>query len=185
MLYSKLAIAIFKKAHQLRIPEIEMITNGIWGRNKAKAEKLATKLKVAGLNTIHISVDAFHIRSIPLDCPRNAALTSLKAGMENVTWNVAVIDYINAANEYDKKTDQILRTLQPIGIDAHIIKIAPIGRARQNLRQYFGPTSICGPCEDEPLIGAILTNPESVCIEPSGSVNIRWSLALETQGKDH
>lgn len=178
MLYSKRAIAIFEKAHQLRISEIEMITNGIWGGNRAKAEKLAIKLKVAGLNTIHISVDAFHMRSIPLDCPRNAALASLKAGMENVTWNVAVIDSINAANEYDKKTGQILRTLQPLGIDAHIIKIVPIGRAKQNLRQYFKPTSIYGSCEAEPLTGAILTNPESVCIEPSGSVNICWNLVI-------
>ncbi|MGC9346020.1 MAG: radical SAM protein [Candidatus Bathyarchaeales archaeon] len=82
MLYPKRAIAIIKKAHQLRIPKIEMITNGVWGKNKEDAEKLAMKLKTAGLNTINISVDAFHLQYIPLEYPRNAALASLKAGIE-------------------------------------------------------------------------------------------------------
>ena len=45
MLYPNRAIAIFKKAYQLRIPEIAMITNGIWGKNKATAEIIARKLK--------------------------------------------------------------------------------------------------------------------------------------------
>ena len=32
MLYPKRAIAIFKKARQLQIPKIEMITNGVWAK---------------------------------------------------------------------------------------------------------------------------------------------------------
>lgn len=49
MLYSERAIAIFEKANQLKIPEIEMITNGIWGNDVRKAEKLAKKLKAPAL----------------------------------------------------------------------------------------------------------------------------------------
>lgn len=178
MLYPKRAIAIFKKAHQLLIPKIEMITNGIWGKNKATAERLARKLKGAGLNTVNISVDAFHLPHIPLECPRNVALASLKAGIEKITWNVAIIESINAANEYDNKTDQILKKLEHLGLEANVFKIVPIGRAIQNLRQYFKPTPPYGPCEGEPLTGNTLTNPESICIEPSGSVNICWNLAI-------
>jgi MoaA/NifB/PqqE/SkfB family radical SAM enzyme len=178
MLYPKRAIAIFKKAHQLRIPEIEMITNGIWGKNKATAEKLARKLKVAGLSRMIISVDAFHLPHTPLEYPKNVALASLKAGIEKITWNVAVIEFRNATNEYDQKTDQILKMLEPIGLEAHLFKIVPTGRAIQNLRQYFKPTSPYGPCEGEPLTGNTLTNPESICIEPSGSVNICWNLDI-------
>jgi len=178
MLYPKRAIAIFKKASQFRIPKIDMITNGVWGKNKATAEKLAIKSKTAGLNTINISVDAFHLQYIPLEYPINAALASLKAGIENITWNVAVIDSINATNEYDKKTAQILKTLQPIGLDIGTVRIVPAGRAIQNLRQYLTRTSLYGPCEEEPLEGNTLTNPESITIEPSGSASICWSLPI-------
>jgi len=178
MLYPKRAIAIFKKASQLRIPKTEMITNGVWGKNKATAEKLARELNTAGLNYLNISVDAFHAKYIPLEYPMNAALTSLKAGIENVVWNVALIESIDAVNEYDKKTAQIVKKLQPIGLEARTVKIVPAGRAIQNLRQYFQPTSLLGPCEEEPLTGNTLTSPESICIEPSGSVNICWNLPI-------
>jgi molybdenum cofactor biosynthesis enzyme MoaA len=178
MLYPYRAIAIFQKANELKIPEIEMLTNGAWGKNKENAEKLAMKLKKAGLNTVGISVDAFHLQWIPLEYPRNSALALLKAGVKNVTWNVAVIESIKAENKYDVKTKQILEELEPVGIDVHYVKIMPVGRAVQNLRQYFHPTSLEGSCESEPVIGNVLTNPDSICIEPSGEVDICWRLAI-------
>jgi len=59
MLYPREVIAAFGKAHQLEIPRIEMITNGVWGKDRKTAEKLAAKLKKAGLNKVNISVDLF------------------------------------------------------------------------------------------------------------------------------
>jgi MoaA/NifB/PqqE/SkfB family radical SAM enzyme len=178
MLYPNRAIAIFKKANEFRIPKIEMLTNGVWGKNKENAEKQAIKLKEAGLNDVGISVDAFHLQYVPLEYPRNAALALLKAGVENVTWNVTVVESIDAANEYDKKTSQILKTLESVGIDAHIHKIISVGRAAQNLRRYFQPTSLEGPCQGDPILDNVLTNPESVCIEPSGEVDVCWHLPI-------
>jgi len=178
MLYPKRTTAIFSKASQFGIPRIDMITNGVWGKNKATAEKLAKKLKTAGLNKVNISVDAFHIQYIPLEYPMNAALALLKSGVEHIKWNVALIESTNAANKYDKKTAQILKTLKPIGIEANTFRITPAGRAIQNLRQYLTPTSLYGPCEEEPLEGNTLANPESICIEPPGSANICWNLPI-------
>jgi MoaA/NifB/PqqE/SkfB family radical SAM enzyme len=178
MLYPELAVAVFKKAHELGIPRIDMITNGVWGKDKKKAEKWAEKLKVAGLNDVDISVDVFHAKHIPIEYPQNVALALLKAGVEEVKWNVAVIESIKAENEYDKETKQILQKLEPIGIDVNIVKIMPVGRAAQNLRKFFQHTPLHGPCEGEPIIGNPLTNPDSICIEPSGSVNICWNLAI-------
>jgi molybdenum cofactor biosynthesis enzyme MoaA len=60
MLYPDIAIAACRKAAELGVPKIDMLTNGIWGRNKTQAEKLARRLKDAGLNTVGISVDTFH-----------------------------------------------------------------------------------------------------------------------------
>jgi MoaA/NifB/PqqE/SkfB family radical SAM enzyme len=178
MLYPDRATAIFKKANELRIPKIDMLTNGVWGKNKKNAEELATKLKEAGLNIVGISVDAFHLPFIPLEHPRNAALALLKAGVENVTWNVTVIESIDAINEFDKKTSQILKTLEPEGIDAHIHKIIPVGRATQTLSKYFPHMPLEGPCTSDPILGNVLTDPESICIEPSGEVDICWHLAV-------
>jgi len=178
MFYSARAIAIFKKAHQLGIPSIDMLTNGVWGKDKKKAETLAKKLKAAGLNKMGISVDAFHLQYIPLEYPRNAAQASLKAGIKQVTWNVAVIESIDATNQYDKKTGRILKRLEPVGIEAHIHRVVPVGRALQTIPEYFQPSPLDGPCEGEQPIGNTLTNPDSLCIEPSGSVNICWHLTI-------
>jgi len=178
MLYPERTTAVFLKAHQLGIPQIEIITNGVWGRDKETAEKLAIELKNAGLNKVNISVDGFHVRRIPLKCPRNAALALLKAGIENVEWNVAVVESIDAENEYDKKTKELLKELEPIGLDANMVKIMLVGRAAQNLREFFQRAPLDGPCEGEPIIGNALTNPESICIEPSGAVNICWNLFI-------
>jgi MoaA/NifB/PqqE/SkfB family radical SAM enzyme len=178
MLYPERAIAMFKRACQLRIPKIEMITNGIWGKDKEKAEKLAEKLKTAGLNEVVMSVDAFHAQHIPLEYPKNAALALVKAGIRDVRWNVAVVESIDAENKYDKKTRQILKKLEPTGIDAHIFKIMPVGRAVKNLGEFFKHTSLLGPCEGDPILGNPLTNPDSICIEPSGEVDVCWRLSI-------
>ena len=178
MLYSDRAIAAFKKAHQLGIPKIDMLTNGVWGKNKEQAEKLARKMKTAGLNILGVSVDAFHLQYIPLEWPRNAALASVKAGIEKVSWNVAVLESVDAANEYDRKTKDILKTLEPIGIEAHVHKVSLFGRATQELSHYFQPTSLDGPCEGEPILDSFLKNPECITIEPSGEVDVCWNLSV-------
>jgi MoaA/NifB/PqqE/SkfB family radical SAM enzyme len=178
MLYPERAIAIFEKAHQLGIPRIDMITNGVWGKDKEKAGEWAEKLKAAGLNKVNMSVDAFHVQHIPIEYPQNAALALLKAGVEGIKWNVAVVESIDAENEYDKKTRQILKKLEPVGLDANFVRIMPVGRAAQNLRGYFQHTPLDGPCEGEPLIGNTLIDPNSICVEPSGSVDVCFHLAI-------
>jgi MoaA/NifB/PqqE/SkfB family radical SAM enzyme len=178
MLFPERAIAIFEKAYQLGIPRIEMITNGVWGKDKDEAREWAEKLKAAGLNNVDMSVDAFHAQYTPIEYPQNAALALLKAEVEGIKWNVAVVESIDAENTYDKKTKQILKKLEPIGLETNFVKITPVGRAAKNLREYFQHASLDGPCEGEPLIGSTLTNPDSICVEPSGSVDVCFHLAI-------
>jgi molybdenum cofactor biosynthesis enzyme MoaA len=147
MLYPERTIAIINKANKLGIPKIDLITNGVWGKNKENAEKLARKLKTAGLNKVNVSVDAFHAPFTPIECPRNAASALLKAGVHDVKWNVAVVESIDAENEYDRKTRQILKMLEPTGINTSFVKVTPVGRALQNLRRFFPQEPLNGPCE--------------------------------------
>ncbi|MEM2105559.1 MAG: radical SAM protein [Candidatus Bathyarchaeia archaeon] len=178
MLYPEQTIAIFEKAKQLKIPKIEMITNGFWGRDKEMAKKWAERLKAAGLNEVNVSVDVFHAQHIAVEYPQNAAMCFLNAGIENVRWNVAVVESIDAENKYDKKTRQILERLKQIGIATNFVKIIPVGRATENLREFFKHESLQGPCASDPILGNPLKNPESVCIEPSGEVDICWHLSI-------
>jgi MoaA/NifB/PqqE/SkfB family radical SAM enzyme len=178
MLFPNRAISTFKKAQELGIPKIEMLTNGFWGRNRKEAEKLATKLKISGLNCLGISVDAFHQQHIPLEYPRNAAAAASFAGIEQVTWNVAVIESLNGKNKYDRKTAQILKMLESVGIEAHIHNVLPVGRAAKNLRRYFKREPLEGPCTSDPILGNDLTNIKCVTLEPSGEVDICWHLAI-------
>lgn len=178
VLYPSRAIAILKKAQQLSIPSIDMLTNGVWGRDREKAGRLAKKLKDAGLNKLGISVDAFHLQYIPLEYPRNAAQASIKAGIERITWNVAVIESIGAKNHFDKVTEHILKELEPLKIEARIHKVAAAGRALQTIPHYFQRTPLSGPCEGETPMENTLTNPQSLTIEPSGSVDICWHLSI-------
>jgi len=178
MLFPNRAISACKKAHQLRIPRIEMLTNGVWGKNRRRALELASGLKRAGLNALGISVDAFHLQFIPLEYPRNAALASVQVGIEQVTWNVAVLESLNGKNKYDRKTSEILESLKPVEIEAHIHRVIPVGRAIRNLRKYLKHESLQGPCSGDPILENALTSPESVTIEPSGEVDICWNLAI-------
>jgi len=178
MLYPARTTAIFNKAQQMCIPTIEMLTNGIWGKDKKRAERLAKRLKTAGLNSLGISVDAFHLEYIPLEYPRNAAQASTKAGIEKVVWNVAVIESLNAANHYDKMTAHILKELEPVGVEAHVHKVAAAGRALETIPQYFQKTRLEGPCEGETPMENTLKNLQCLTIEPSGSVEICWHLFI-------
>jgi hypothetical protein len=178
MLYPERAIAIFERAHQLRIPRIELITNGVWGRSKKMAEKLAMKLKAAGVNEVNMSVDAFHLQYIPLEYPLNAAMASVKAGIEKVTWNVAIMESLAAENEYDSRTAQILKKLEFTGLPVSPVNIMLMGRAALNLHQFFQVTSVDGACVGDSIIGNPLKEPESICIEPDGSVDVCWHLRI-------
>jgi len=178
MLYPTRAVAIFKKAQQSGIPKIGMLTNGTWGKDKARGGRLAKKLKNSGLNVLGISVDAFHQQFVPLTCPRNAAEAAIKAGIEQVTWNVAVLESLDSLNHYDKMTNHILEELKSVGIEAHIHKVSAAGRALQTLLQYFKKTSLDGPCEGETPMENTVKNPKSITVEPSGEVDICWHLSI-------
>jgi hypothetical protein len=178
MLYPERVVAIVRRAKRLGLPSIEMLTNGVWGKNYDSAEKLALGLEKAGLDTVGVSVDAFHLSHIPLEFPRNAAMALVKAGVQDVSWNVTVVESMDAMNEFDVKTAEILKILEPVGIEAHIHKTMPVGRTLHSLRGYFRSTPLDGSCPGESLIGNVLSSPKSICVEPSGEVDICWHLAI-------
>jgi len=178
MLFPDRAISTFEKAHERNVPKISMLTNGVWGKTEQKAKELGCRMKKSGLDILGISVDAFHSQFIPLEYPKRAALASIHAGIAEVTWNVAVVESLTGKNKYDRKTAKIMKMLEPVGIEAHVHKVLPVGRAARNLRRYLKRESLEGPCVGDPILENSLTSPECITIEPSGEVNICWNLAI-------
>lgn len=175
MLYPERTIRLFRKANELRIREIQLITNGFWGRDPKTARKLATELREAGVTDVLISVDAFHLPHIPLDGPRNAAMESVDAGIKRVRWNIAVLESIDAQNKYDRRTREITQILEPLGIEMSFNEIWPQGRARKNLKHFFPKQSLKGDCPDKENT---LVNPTCISMDPAGWAAICWYMAI-------
>jgi len=175
MLYPERAIKLFQRAKELGMPEIELITNGFWGENPEKAEKLAFQLKEAGVTDILISVDAFHLPHILLDGPRNVAVASLAAGIKRVRWNVAILEGIDAPNKYDRQTRRVLEVLAPLNLEVNFNRIWPQGRAVENLKGFFPRQSLEGGCLEKETT---LVNPKCISLDSSGWASICWNLAI-------
>jgi molybdenum cofactor biosynthesis enzyme MoaA len=175
MLYPERTITLFQRASKLGIPETELITNGFWGKDREKAMTLALRLKEAGVTEVLISVDSFHLPYIPLDGPRNAAKASLHAGISKVRWNVAVLESIDAENEYDVQTRQIVESLQPLGLEINFNRIWPRGQARENLKDFFPRQPLEGDCPDKE---DTLITPDCISLDPNGWASICWNLAI-------
>jgi len=175
MLYPERTIKLFQRAKELGIPEIELITNGFWGKNPEKAKTLTSKLKEAGVTDILISVDAFHLPYIPLDGSHNSAIASLEAGIKRVRWNVAILESIDAPNRYDKQTKEILKILAPLNLEIHFNKVWPQGRAIKNLKNFFPKQSLKDDCPEKETT---LVNPNCISLDPAGWASICWNMAI-------
>lgn len=181
MLYPERAVKLFQKANELGVPEIELITNGFWGKDASRAKGLATQLKDAGVNEVLISVDAFHLPHIPLDYPRSAALACQDAGIKRTRWNVAILESDNALNQFDRQTSRIMQILAPLSLEVNANKIWPQGRARRTLSEFFLRQSLEGKC---PEAETTLVNPTCVTIDSRGWASICWSLSIGNAKKE-
>ncbi|MDH5451103.1 MAG: radical SAM protein [Candidatus Bathyarchaeota archaeon] len=175
MLYPERVIKLCQKAKELSIPEIELITNGFWGKNVDRARSLATQLKGSGVNEVLISVDAFHLPYLPLDYARNAALACAAAGIRRVRWNIAILESENASNDFDKQTRRIMEILAPLGMEKNVNKVWPQGRARRTLTEFFPKQSLEGKC---PKVETALVNPTCVTMDSRGWASICWNLSI-------
>lgn len=181
MLYPERTIKLFQKAKELGIPEIELITNGFWGKDVDRERSLATQLRDSGVNEVLISVDAFHSPYIHLDYARNAASACLTAGIRRVRWNVAILESENAPNQFDKQTRKIMEMLAPLGLKKNVNKVWPQGRARRTLAEFFPKQPLEGKC---PEAETALVNPTCITMDPRGWASICWSLSIGNAKKE-
>lgn len=170
LLFPEVVYAVHQAAADVGIPTRQIITNGYWSKDPEKIKEIASNLAAAGVNTILISVDAFHQEYIPLDIVKNAAKALLESGIEDLKWSPCWVVSEDDNNPYNNKTRSILKELEEIPIKTGYGNIvSPEGAALEHLNEYFPSKKnlSTGKCTDMPYT------------DPLDCIN---SLSIETNG---
>lgn len=180
LLYAEEVYKIHAAAKEMHIPARQLITNGFFSRDKGKISKTAKRLSESGVNSVLLSVDAFHQETIPLEYVKLFAESVKSEGIyirSHPAWLVSAEDN----NPYNNRTREILSEFSSMGIsesDGNII--FPSGNALKYLSGYFSPV--------EEYINPYKENPadmRAVCFSPDGGIlggNINNTDILEIIG---
>lgn len=166
LLYPDDTFKIFSAGRDSHIPIIQIITNGCFSRSDKVIEKTAYGLSESGCNNVLISADAFHQKNLPLETVMKFGIliSSLLPGSVKVS--PAWIKGPDGDNPYDKKTAEIIKKFNDIGIPSGKGNIIfPAGNAIKYLGEYFDPDkTYINPYEEDP------TDIKTVSINPDGSL---------------
>ena len=133
---------------------------------------MADRLADSGVNSVYISVDAFHQEFVPLEIVERNTRLLLASGIPELRWNPCWVTSRQADNPWNQRTRQVLAALAhlPIPQDEGNV-LMPLGRACQQLGGYLPPrqplpAGVCGdlPYTDRP--DAVT----SLSVEPDGDI---------------
>ncbi|MDE5860183.1 MAG: radical SAM protein [Oscillospiraceae bacterium] len=165
LLYPDAVFKIHSAAKDMNIPKRTVITNGFFSKSESVIKETALKLSQSGVNSVLLSVGAFHQETIPLEYVKIFAEAIKSAGIPIRVHPAWLVDK-NDDNKYNKRTNEILDEFRITGItvsDGNII--FPSGNAVKYLGEYFDPNiNYVNPYEEDPQ------DVRSVCISPNGDV---------------
>jgi len=144
LLNFNLLISLIEEAKKFEIQKIGLPTNGYWGKDKQVAKTYTQKLKKVGLNTIGISVDAFHQEFIPLGDVKQAISAAYGAGIEIIYLVAQTLGPEDQNNPFNEQTKIITDTLSKEFDFCQVIKnpLQVKGRAIENLKNYYTMNTI-------------------------------------------
>jgi hypothetical protein len=174
LLFPEIVCVIHKEAADVGIPLREVITNGYWSKNVDKIKEIARRLAESGVNSIILSVDAFHQEHIPLEIVRSTAEACLEAGIEDLAWNPSWVVSGDDDNRYNRKTRSILEELEDLPVrNSGDNVMEPQGFAVTNMIEFLPPRKKvpAGKCGDIPYTYP-LDSVESICVEPDGRIAV-------------
>ncbi|MBE0525031.1 MAG: radical SAM protein [Methanosarcinales archaeon] len=174
LLFPEIVCVIHKEAASVGIPLREVITNGYWSNNSGRIKEIAKNLAESGVNSIIISVDAFHQEHVPLDIIRKTAEACLQARIEDVSWDPCWVISEDDDNRYNRKTKFILKELEDLPIrNSGGNMMEPEGLALVNLKEFLPPRKKipAGKCGDIPYTEP-LDSIKCVCVEPDGRIAV-------------
>lgn len=172
--YPETTAAIHKAATECGIKTRQIITNGYFTNNPEKSKAVANALADAGVNSLLLSVDAFHQERIPLEPVYRFANDAVDARIPGFRLHPAWLISEDDQNPYNTKTKALLKKFATLPIEiSNGNNIHPGGSAAKFLREHFQQeelnlTQSCGIApHTEPL-----TDINSISIVPNGDVMI-------------
>lgn len=174
LLFPEVICAIHSEAARVCIPRREVITNGYLSKNYDETVIIIKELERAGVNTVIISVDAFHQEHIPIDFVRNVARACLFVGIEHIQWDPCWVVSEDNNNRFNEKTRDILKRLEDIPVEiteGNVLE--PYGFALHNLKEFLPPRMNIpqGSCGSMPYTDP-LDSITCICVEPDGRVAV-------------
>jgi hypothetical protein len=186
LLYPGVVCAIHQTAMENGIAHRSVLSNAGVPRDEAAFREVACQLAKSGVNSVYISVDAFHQACIPIEVVERNARALVDAGIDEVAWNPCWVVSREHDNPWNRQTRQILDALAhlPIREDEGNV-VQPDGSALTWLASYLPPRlpMPTGSCEDVPY-GARLDELGCIGIEPDGGVSICYEWTIGSAGKE-
>ena len=165
LLYPEVVCRIHAAATKMNIPNRQLITNGFFTRDKNRMDEVARMLAESGVQDVLLSVDAFHLETIPIAQVKHFAMATVAADVPIRThpaWLVSEAD----DNPYNLRTREILEQFRLLGIHASSGNVIfPSGNAKKYLADYFNPhADNKSPYEEDP------EDVRAICFSPNGDV---------------
>lgn len=151
LLYPEVVCRIHKTAAEVGILKREMITNGFFTKDKERINDVVKQLADSGVNSVLLSVDAFHQETIPLE-PVKCFAECVKAAGISIKLSPAWLVSKSDNNPYNMRTREIIEDFLPFGIPVGSGNVIfPSGNALRYLGEYFGEnTESSNPYDEDP-----------------------------------
>ena len=165
LIYPDVVCAIHKVAAEMGIEKRQLITNGFFSKKKERIEEVVRMLEESGVESLLLSVDAFHQETIPLEPVKYFAECVAKSKIQiklSPAWLVSEEDN----NSYNLKTREILKGFEYLNISVGSGNVIfPSGNALKYLREYFDEEiKYSSPYDEDP------NDIQAISFSPSGDV---------------
>jgi len=174
LLFPDIVCAIHEAARAGGIERRQVITNAGCPRSAEKFRKVAFGLADSGVNSIHISIDAFHQEYIPLDIIEQNVQSLVNAGIDQLKWNPCWVISKEHNNSWNRHTKSILQALSHLSVtESSGNVVQPDGNALIWLKDFVPPMipEPVGSCGDMPYTGR-LDDIRGISVEPDGQIAV-------------
>ena len=165
LIYPDFVCAIHKTAKDMGIEKRQLITNGFFAQKKERIEEVVMMLEKSGVNSLLLSVDAFHQETIPLEPVKYFAECVAKSKISiklSPAWLVSEEDN----NPYNLKTKEVLGKFEDLHIPVGSGNVIfPSGNALKYLGEYFEEGTVCSSPYDEDIFDI-----QAISFSPNGDV---------------
>lgn len=172
LLYSDTTCSIHKNATANEIPKRQIITNGYFSKDENQIISVTKELKESGVNSLLLSIDAFHKEHIPLDKVYLFAKAVCDTNISGLKLHPAWVVNHEHYNKYNEETEECLNYFTKLNIPvSNGNNIFPSGNAAIYLSEFYEkkPINLNMKCGEAPYTTK-LDNIETIAINPNGDV---------------